>query len=449
MPNPNEDKNTFYNVMPEAAGGPLVHITKPAPAAAPAKPKIKRPFNKTLLLIPLGLIILGAIGFGVWYFIKHSKKPAPVEIQNSIEQTQQQTPDVTTTPDWLKRYFGAETCTETVKCGDASDPDRDGLTNKQEFGANTDPNNPDSDSDGIADGDEANVFGSDPLLSRTYRQGTFNDADFVKGGFDIQTDQPYSADQLAAIKDKIKSVGLHQPTLTTIGDVSFSLYEFTDPNPPQQLPANIDQSVQAKLDRDTQRQTTIKKIGAALLKYQTDKKVFPPASDFVSMTDMIKPYNTVATNYNDPINLNQYVYTYQLDKNGQDFILTYYSETQNQLIKYKAADAQATAAKENTQGNDDQRMSDLENLKSALLVYSSSQIDPNSTAAYVFPPASQLQSALVPHYISALPTDPVTKQKYDYQVGDKFDTFTIKAILQGPPTGTTGYLCNQDECRNY
>lgn len=446
MSDPNQ--KTFYNVMPEATGSPLIHTTKVKPALAPTAPKTKRPFNKKMLFIPVVVVLVIAAAFGVWYFLKHRQQPVAIEVQDTTAQAQQ-APDVTTPGEWLSKYFGSQTCTEITQCGDKADPDRDGLTNKDEFSAGTDPNNPDCDSDGIADGDEKNIFGSDPLLARTYRNGSFNDSDFVKGGFDFTTDTPYTPDQLSAIKDKIKANGLHQPTLTTIGEVALSLYDFTDPNPAPALPSNIDQSAQAKLDRDTQRQTTIKKIGIALLKYKDDKGKFPIATDFVSMTDMIKPYNTVATNYNDPINLNQYVYSYQLDSNGQDFTLSYYSETQNQLIKYKSADATKDQAKENTQGNDDTRMRDLDNIRSALLIYSSANIDPNGQAQYAFPTADKLVSALVPKYLSAMPKDPVTGQDYQYQVGPQFDTFTIKAILQNPPTGTTGYQCNQDECRNY
>nr|MDQ3018539.1 hypothetical protein [bacterium] len=170
---------------------------------------------------------------------------------------------------------------------------------------------------------------------------------------------------------------------------------------------------------------------------------------FVSMTDMLKPYNTVATNYNDPINLNQFVYGYQPLTGNQDFVLSYFSETQNQLIKYKANDARIALEKENTQANDDQRMLDLESIKSALLVYSNSELDPNSPQAFVFPPADQYKETLVPRYMTVLPQDPLNKSDYLYQVSPQFDTFTLKAILQNPSTGTTGYLCNQEECKNY
>jgi tRNA A-37 threonylcarbamoyl transferase component Bud32 len=44
----------------------------------------------------------------------------------------------------------------------AADPDQDGLTNAQELALGTDPNNPDTDGDGLTDGREINETGTDP-----------------------------------------------------------------------------------------------------------------------------------------------------------------------------------------------------------------------------------------------------------------------------------------------
>jgi hypothetical protein len=60
------------------------------------------------------------------------------------------------------------------------DPDRDGLTNLQEFQLGTDPTNPDTDGDGLSDGDEVNKYHTNPLLPDT-------DGDKIPDGVEIQT----------------------------------------------------------------------------------------------------------------------------------------------------------------------------------------------------------------------------------------------------------------------
>jgi hypothetical protein len=70
--------------------------------------------------------------------------------------------------------------------------------------------------------------------------------------------------------------------------------------------------------------------------------------------------------------------------------------------------------------------------------------------SYVFPASDKYKSELLNNgYISQIPKDPKTDKDYEYKVGEQFDTFTLKTILDNAPEGTTGYLCNQEECRNY
>jgi hypothetical protein len=60
---------------------------------------------------------------------------------------------------WRLKYFGCIDCPEAAP---GADPDKDGLTNIQEYGIGTDPTDPDTDGDGWKDGKET-AKGFDPL----------------------------------------------------------------------------------------------------------------------------------------------------------------------------------------------------------------------------------------------------------------------------------------------
>lgn len=61
------------------------------------------------------------------------------------------------------------------------DPDHDGLTNLEEFQNGTDPNNPDTDGDGISDGDEVHKYHTNPLNADTDGDG-LSDGDEIRLG---------------------------------------------------------------------------------------------------------------------------------------------------------------------------------------------------------------------------------------------------------------------------
>ena len=81
-------------------------------------------------------------------------------------------------PDSWKIAHGFSITDPTVA---GQDPDHDGLTNLEEFQHGTDPNNPDTDGDGVSDGDEVHKFHTDPLNPDTDGDG-LSDGDEIRLG---------------------------------------------------------------------------------------------------------------------------------------------------------------------------------------------------------------------------------------------------------------------------
>ncbi|MBI5530131.1 MAG: hypothetical protein HY918_01380 [Candidatus Doudnabacteria bacterium] len=410
-----------------------------------------------LILAPLVYFLIGKFGGGSGESDIKINTPPP-KIKNTSTSTPLNSENTTTPQEWRDKYFTG--CQDEKICGDAADPDHDGLTNIQENSLTTDPNNPDSDQDGLSDGDEVNVFGSSPSNSHTGRDRNYNDADYIKGAFDFSSDKSLSREQIAALSAKMTQFGLHTTTITTLGDILLKTYNFNGQGDSSgnatTTPASgtatstisgFDMSVEAKQDRDTQRSSTIKNIESALVKYYTDNKAYPASANFSDMFQKVKPYLKVATNALDPINQDPFIYGYASSNNGADFTLSFFSEVANQIIKKHGADAQKDSAVEQSGIYDDQRQNDLESIRTALLLYSNKNVA--GTQDYVFPSVEKYKTALVPEFISAIPKDPKTGQDYEYKVSDTFNTFTLKAALDNAPSGTSGYLCNQEDCRNY
>lgn len=446
----------FYNVMPRAKGvslsAPRIQ-TQTAGIADSIPSQSRTGRSKKKLLIGGGLLIIlvaGGIGAYLWFF-SPTEDPVPIQTQANLEdQTPIQPEGVTTPHEWQMEYFGEDVCNNVAVCGDKADPDTDGLSNKDEHLSETDPQNPDTDGDKLADGDEVHVFGGNPTQQRTANNPLFTDADDARGGFDSRTGKVFTDERLLEVKENIQKYKLHQPSLSILENFAAERYGYTPdapaPSTDAVLPPGTDTSPQAVLDRDTQRLSTIKKVGAALLKYKAAKGAFPVVPTFQDMVTAVKSYNLVATNYTDPINTNVYIYGYNAPAAGQNFTLTYYSETQKQQIKYDMDNALKDTNAESANLNDQKRMGDLESIWMALLLYSSANT--SVEGQYVFPSVEGLRTALIPNYISSIPRDPKTNKDYTYAVNEARNSFTLSGTLENPVTGATKITCTeQEECQ--
>lgn len=352
---------------------------------------------------------------------------------------------------WRVKHFGSSDCAE---CADSADSDADGASNGMEFTAGTDPKAADTDGDGLADGDEIAVFLCDPMNKYTAKNNAYTDADYMKGGwdcvFDPAGDIRLSDARKVQIADKIKQLRLHEPTLTTLGAAA-AQFGVPAASPAQPQPTGVGEgagaSAEVKLEHDTERVTTIKKVAAALVAYKQQLGGYPQVSSFSEMAQKIKPFLGESVSVVDPVNVKPMTYEYQLNQSGSSFLLTYYSETQQQVVRYTESKALLEGGAADAKTRDAQRVKDLDKIRAALLIYSTATASASET--FAFPVPSQVESKLAPQYIPTVPRDPLTKQLYPYEISEDGATFTLKAIFEKPAAGKTGYLCNQEECRGY
>jgi hypothetical protein len=221
--------------------------------------------NKNLWIAIIAIVILFAAGAGVYLFV--FKKPAATSSQtsqtltpaNATTDATDTTPATTNTPTstpttpsqgtgtmpttpttsastsvltaaWLMQYFPTEapngvcSATEQTVCGDAADPDADGLTNAQEFKIGTNPTLADTDQDGIADGDEVNVFDINPLSAHTAGVAKYTDSGDLTHMYNSTAKAPFTSIDMTRIASAIKEYGLHAPTTSTLSQATIESY---------------------------------------------------------------------------------------------------------------------------------------------------------------------------------------------------------------------------------
>lgn len=226
---PKQDStDVSYQVMPQEGNLDPIQTQSPAPqpVKTPALPPPPTPIptegapqeykpsflHSTLFKIIVGVVLLAALGAGAFFMLKNKKTTTPEPATQTSKL-----PKV-----WLQQYFNKETCDDQPICGDESDSDKDGFKNYDEFKAGTSPVNPDTDGDGLADGDEANIYKTEPTLKFTDRRDIvakngWSDGVQIKAGFDPLTPGLQLTDaRIRQIADDTTKFTSHEPTITTL-----------------------------------------------------------------------------------------------------------------------------------------------------------------------------------------------------------------------------------------
>lgn len=129
--------------------------------------------------------------------------------------------NVTKTPlEWLKSKFTPEnlnddgSCKAVSVCGEKADFDNDGSLNIEEYNFLTDPLNPDTDGDGLSDGDEVKVYYTDPT-KKDSDNDTYEDGDELTNCYDpiTATNSKLAAARKSQITSIATTVPLHKTTI--------------------------------------------------------------------------------------------------------------------------------------------------------------------------------------------------------------------------------------------
>jgi len=165
--------------------------------------KVAGPSLGKAIMVIVILAVLGGAGYGGWVFYSRYMMVQPSVVQtetttsgSNLPPTQENnlpaavvpaesstvTPAVSTTTAASTSNIPAEVNNDQILFGNAVDTDKDGLDDIREKQLGTDPNNPDTDGDGLSDGDEVLIWHTDPLNPDTDGDG-YPDGTEVRNGY--------------------------------------------------------------------------------------------------------------------------------------------------------------------------------------------------------------------------------------------------------------------------
>ncbi|EKD43237.1 MAG: hypothetical protein ACD_72C00398G0002 [uncultured bacterium] len=127
--------------------------------------------------IIIALVVIAVLGAGLLIAIKIK---VPKVVPNVAEQAQQA--EILKIEKEKKYQEQMQILSEVVDKTRLTDNDLDGLTNDEEKNLGTDPDNSDTDSDGLTDSTEVNIYKTNPLKADTDGDG-YPDGEEVRRGY--------------------------------------------------------------------------------------------------------------------------------------------------------------------------------------------------------------------------------------------------------------------------
>lgn len=155
-----EDVKTMPNLSPTNQGVTLQDY------------KTSGPILGKIIFFLVVVLLVGGLGYGGWWFLYGSKNQVvklPVVPANQTSQNQTP-PNISPAAD-NSANIPAQQNNDQILFGQAVDSDKDGLDDVREKEIGTNPQNTDSDGDGLSDGDEVVVHKTNPLKADTDDDG--------------------------------------------------------------------------------------------------------------------------------------------------------------------------------------------------------------------------------------------------------------------------------------
>lgn len=159
-----------YPAPPRVPAAPTPVLAPPPPVPPTNWPLVTSGGGHKGLIIAASVIILLVIaGVAYWYWLRPlTTTPAPVDQPTNLPSES----NITNQP-----------VIEPATNSELEDTDGDRLSTQQEFELGTDPNNPDSDNDGLFDGEEVLIYHTNPLNNDSDGDG-YTDGAEVQNNYD-------------------------------------------------------------------------------------------------------------------------------------------------------------------------------------------------------------------------------------------------------------------------